>query len=140
MWAKPALPHAPKTFRPSWLQSRAELPRFDRHQPEHRGSARERGYTTQWDKARKGWFARNPLCVCCKANGAVNVAAVLDHIEPHKGDMVKFWKTGNWQGLCEWCDKNLKRSIENDWLKGKASAPELSLDRVVAGWVHPAQR
>lgn len=136
----PLLPHAPKTFRPSWLQSRAELPRFEKHQPERRGSARERGYTSQWEKARKGWFAKDPLCVCCHAHGAVHVATVLDHVEPHKGDMAKFWNSNNWQGLCEWCDKNLKRSIENDFLKGRLQASDLNLNRIVPGWVHPGDR
>lgn len=134
------MPFAPKTFRPSWLQSRAELPRFEKNQTERRSSARERGYDTRWDKARKAWFAREPLCICCRANGAVNEAIVLDHIVPHKGDMAKFWSSENWQGLCEWCDKNLKRSIENDWLKGRTPLSDLKLDRVVPGWVHPRQR
>lgn len=134
------MPHAPKTFRPSWLQSHSELPRYARHQPERRGSARERGYDTRWDKARKAWLARDPLCVCCHANGALNEATVLDHIEPHKGDMGKFWSSSNWQGLCEWCDKNLKRSIENDWLRGRTAAADLKLDRIVSGWVHPRLR
>lgn len=70
----------------------------------------------------------------------MNPASVLDHIEPHKRDMVKFWDTNNWQGLCEWCDKNLKRTIENDWLKGRAPSAELNLARVVPGWVHPGDR
>lgn len=54
--------------------------------------------------------------------------------------MAKFWNSSNWQGVCEWCDKNLKRSIENDWLKGRALTAELNLARVVPGWVHPGDR
>lgn len=54
--------------------------------------------------------------------------------------MAKFWNSKNWQGLCEWCDKNLKRSIENDWIKGRLPASDLNLNRIVAGWVHPGDR
>ena len=67
----------------------------------------------------------------------MNPATVLDHIEPHKGDMTRFWDSTNWQGLCEWCDKNLKRSIENSWLRGETAKSSLRLDRIVVGWLHP---
>jgi 5-methylcytosine-specific restriction protein A len=67
---------------------------------ENRGSARERGYNTRWDKARKTYLARNPLCVMCKREGRVTPATVVDHIKPHKGDQQLFWDTDNWQSLC----------------------------------------
>lgn len=134
------MPRAPETFRPHWVAKRASLPRFKQHQHERRGSARERGYDTRWQKARAAWLAVHPLCVCCRANGIAHPASVLDHIEPHKGDRQKFWDSTNWQGLCEWCDKNLKRSIENDWLRGRAPAADLRLNRGATGWLHPAER
>jgi 5-methylcytosine-specific restriction protein A len=31
------------------------------------------------------------------------VATVVDHIQPHKGDYVKFWDVLNWQPLCRAC-------------------------------------
>ena len=30
-------------------------------------------------------------------------AVVVDHIEPHRGDKIKFWDRGNWQPLCKDC-------------------------------------
>jgi 5-methylcytosine-specific restriction protein A len=33
----------------------------------------------------------------------VKAATDLDHIVPHKGDMVLFWSPGNWQSLCHAC-------------------------------------
>lgn len=27
-------------------------------------------------------------------------ATEVDHIKPHRGDMVLFWDESNWQGLC----------------------------------------
>ena len=65
-----------------------------------RGSARRRGYTVAWQKARAAYLAQNPLCVFCERQGLVTAAAVVDHIEPHHGDPQKFWNTDNWQPLC----------------------------------------
>lgn len=67
-------------------------------------------------------------------------AQVLDHIVPHKGDKTLFWDSANWQGLCEWCDKNIKRSVENAWLAGQGSMDLLSLNRKIPGWRHPRAR
>jgi 5-methylcytosine-specific restriction enzyme A len=67
---------------------------------ERRGSARERGYDSQWDKARRTYLTRHPLCVQCEKEGRVVVAVVVDHVVPHKGDQRLFWDTANWQALC----------------------------------------
>lgn len=40
----------------------------------------------------------NPYCTKCD-----DIATVVDHIIPHKGDMVLFWNTGNWQSMCKRC-------------------------------------
>lgn len=68
---------------------------------EPRPSARERGYTGRWEKARATYLAHNPLCVMCKRDGKVVPATVVDHIKPHKGDQALFWDTTNWQPLCK---------------------------------------
>jgi 5-methylcytosine-specific restriction protein A len=65
-----------------------------------RGPARERGYNTRWDKARKTFLMRSPLCVMCQKEGRVTPARVVDYIIPHKGDTALLWDTSNWQGLC----------------------------------------
>lgn len=67
---------------------------------EPRPSARERGYDSRWDKARKTYLAHNPLCVMCKREGRVTPANVVDHIVPHKGSQELFWNADNWQSLC----------------------------------------
>jgi 5-methylcytosine-specific restriction protein A len=65
-----------------------------------RGSQRERGYTRRWEKARLGFLREYPLCVHCEAQGFVTAATDVDHKIPHRGDMVLFWDTANWQPLC----------------------------------------
>ena len=66
---------------------------------ESRGSARERGYTTRWEKARKTYLMSHPLCVMCAKDGRTTAATVVDHIIPHKGDQQLFWDTDNWQTM-----------------------------------------
>ncbi|MCB5173657.1 HNH endonuclease [Microvirga lenta] len=73
----------------------------NRDSDRRRGSARERGYNTRWDKARKIYLQHNPLCVMCQKEGRVTPATVVDHIKPHKGDTALFWDIeDNWQSLC----------------------------------------
>jgi 5-methylcytosine-specific restriction protein A len=36
----------------------------------------------------------------CERLGIVKAAEHVDHIEPHDGDLEKFWNQDNWQGLC----------------------------------------
>ncbi|MGI8980540.1 MAG: HNH endonuclease [Pirellulaceae bacterium] len=72
-------------------------------QKETRPDFRRRGYTHQWDKARVVFLGHNPLCVHCKAEDKLTPATCVDHIVPHRGDMVKFWDVTNWQPLCRSC-------------------------------------
>lgn len=66
-----------------------------------RESAHSRGYGHRWREARKGYLRKHPLCVMCGREGVVKAATVVDHIQPHKGDMRLFWDKNNWQPLCE---------------------------------------
>lgn len=56
-----------------------------------------------WRKASKSWLARHPLCVECESLGVVTAAREVDHITPHRGDLVLFWSRSNWQSLCKSC-------------------------------------
>ncbi len=76
---------------------------FDRKRP----TARERGYDSKWDQARKAFLGSHPTCVMCGDD-----AKVVDHIKPHRGDMKLFWSRSNWQPLCTRCHVGRKQSIE----------------------------
>ena len=43
----------------------------------------------------------HPLCVMCQGEGRLTAATVVDHVKPHRGDLVLFWDRANWQGLCK---------------------------------------
>lgn len=75
-------------------------------------SSTARGYGYKWQKAREAYLAKYPLCAECQRLGLVTVATDLDHIVPHKGDMVLFWDRSNWQGLCHPCHST-KTSTED---------------------------
>lgn len=58
-------------------------------------------YTYQWKKSRKLFLQLHPLCVYCNREGMTTPATVVDHIQPHKGNLTLFWDTNNWQALCK---------------------------------------
>ena len=99
---------------------------------EHRGSARERGYDTRWDAARATFSRRNPWCLGCKAVGNLVATEVVDHVEPHKGDQVKFWNTTMWQPACRWCHDVIKRTLEQMFTRGEIAVSELWLNSKTA--------
>lgn len=56
-----------------------------------------------WRRTRALYLSSHPLCVECIKRGRVTPSAVVDHIEPHKGDLVKFWDVNNLQSMCKRC-------------------------------------
>lgn len=77
--------------------------RFDQTRP----NARQRGYSTAWDKAREGFLKSHPRCAMCG-----QPATVVDHKTPHRGDKKLFWDKTNWQPLCTSCHSSRKQSQE----------------------------
>ncbi len=92
------MPTRPPHLRPLGQRSKRER---DKEADQRRGSARERGYDSRWDKARRTFLTGHPLCVMCERDGRVTPATVVDHITPHRGDHALFWDQANWQPLCK---------------------------------------
>ena len=79
-------------------EAATRLARSDR---KRRGTARQRGYDTLWQKVRDQHLLTQPLCVSCKADGLTVVAQDVDHIVPFKGvDDPRRLDSGNLQSLC----------------------------------------
>jgi 5-methylcytosine-specific restriction protein A len=72
---------------------------------EQRGTANERGYNYAWQKARLAYLREHPLCRSCfgASPQIIRAAEIVDHIVPHRGDLVLFWDQANWQALCPAC-------------------------------------
>ncbi len=98
-----------------------------------RGSARQRGYTAAWDKARKAFLAEHPLCAFCERDGVVMAATVVDHIEQHHGDHKLFWNPENWQALCKRHHDSTKQRLERSRPRGGGQKSTI----LIAGPVGP---
>lgn len=73
-------------------------------------------WTQRWRTLRALQLRHYPVCAMCKQQGRVTAGAVADHVEPHKGDPVKFF-TGRLQTLCVNCHSSVKAREE---ARGKA--------------------
>jgi len=45
---------------------------------------------SQWHRRARFQLQREPLCALCLSEGRVVAARIADHIEPHRGDPIKF--------------------------------------------------
>lgn len=73
-------------------------------QGETKKSEWKRHYNSErWRSSRLRFLEHNPLCVSCQSAGKVTPAGVVDHIQPHRGNLDLFWDQGNWQALCKKC-------------------------------------
>jgi 5-methylcytosine-specific restriction enzyme A len=80
--------------------------------------------TARWARIRKHQLLAHPLCHFCLEN----------HVEPHQGDVNKFW-LGPFRSLCKRCHDSAKKFAE-----ARGYRPDIGLD----GWPldpnHPVYR
>lgn len=62
----------------------------------------------RWRAKRAAQLQKEPLCRYCQEQGRITAADVADHIEPHRGDLAKFWR-GALQSLCHECHSSRKQ-------------------------------
>ena len=74
-------------------------------------------YGRRWRKARLLYLPIPPLGVYCERDGQTRSATVVDHVEPHRGDLTLFWDERNWQALCQVHHDSTKQRMEKS---GKA--------------------
>ena len=80
--------------------------------------------TARWARLRRHQLLTHPLCAFCAERGLVVPATICDHVEPHHGDINKFW-LGRLQSLCKPCHDGTKKLIEQ-----RGYRPDIGLD----GW------
>lgn len=76
----------------------AQHPYPDAHDPE----SQKLYNTRRWKRIRARQLAKEPWCTACLEAGIFTVATECDHIVPHRGDPVKFYR-GPLQSLCHYC-------------------------------------
>ena len=71
-------------------------------------------YGRSWRKIRAEFLSRNPCCALCLAQGRVEPATVVDHVQPWRSmeSPAAFWDRANWQPLCTSCHSGTKQSLE----------------------------
>ncbi len=89
-----------------------------REYEQKRGSSAHRGYGQKWREASDDWLIEHPWCVGCNA-----LAAEVDHIIPHKGDMKLFWDLSNWQSLCKPCHSRKTATEDGRWQPAHTANP-----------------
>jgi len=67
--------------------------------------------TKDWYRIRGRQLRDHPFCRMCADTGIVTPATVCDHVEPHRGDRVKFFG-GPFQSLCKPHHDTTKRRQE----------------------------
>lgn len=77
-----------------------------------RPNAYERGYSSRWQKARKRFLEKHPFCAECESAGKLTLAAVVDHIKPHRRERALLWDENNWQPLCKKCHDRKTRTLD----------------------------
>ena len=80
--------------------------------------------TARWVRLRAAQLNTEPLCRMCFAADRIEGATVCDHVEPHRGDPVKFWD-GPFQSLCQTCHNVAKQRDERGGVYQKSAAPPL---------------
>jgi 5-methylcytosine-specific restriction endonuclease McrA len=68
--------------------------------------------TKTWKHERRAFLQSNPLCKRCQARGQIVAAAVVNHIQPHKGDWSLFSDPNNWEPLCAPCHDGPTQAAE----------------------------
>jgi len=70
-------------------------------QEKERPTSTQRGYSYKWRKYARLFLSDHPLCV--NFEDCHRVAALVDHIIPHRGNEALFWKYSNLQPMCKQC-------------------------------------
>ena len=73
--------------------------------------------SSRWQRLRKQFLMKHPLCVECKKRDRVTPATVVDHVIPHKGNEELFWSQENWQPLCKSCHDRKTAKEDGRWRK-----------------------
>ena len=68
-------------------------------------------YGRRWKRRAKIFRQSHPLCFVCEKEGKIVAAECVDHVDPHRLDVNKFWM-GKLRALCAHHHSQLKQKLE----------------------------
>tara|TARA_R110000787_G_scaffold3148_4_gene12640 strand:- start:34980 stop:35450 length:471 start_codon:yes stop_codon:yes gene_type:complete len=87
-------------------------------------SSTARGYGSRWQRARKGFLAKHPLCAMSATEGRLVAAEVVDHWYPHRGLKWLFWMRPLWVPMTKAWHDEAKQRLE---ARGEGALDELGM-------------
>lgn len=114
------MPMMPPTLRGPGQPTRQEA---KRESDKRRGSARDRGYDSRWDKASASHRRAHPLCEYCGLVDQVTAATLIDHLYPHRQYDGVFWRKEWWVSSCDDCHNGYKQALER---RGRLALDDLA--------------
>jgi len=97
-----------------------------------RPNSSQRGYDYAWQKFRKSYLQRNPLCLFCKEKGFLISANEVDHIKPLAEHPELKFVNENLRPLCKSCHS--KRTWYEQSLGAKYAKKEKSNGTEISKW------
>lgn len=91
-----------------------------------RGSARQRGYTKQYERTREQVLGRNPVCAVCLVEGRVTVATITHHIVPLSEGGSN--RADNLLPVCKDCHDRLHSARGQELLRRALEARQMARD------------
>lgn len=89
---------------PQFATKEGRCPGHQRSKERTNSAAWHHLYDASWQRYRRAYLAEHPLCVVCRRDRQDLIpATVVDHIEPHEGDLELFWDPANHQATCKPC-------------------------------------
>lgn len=68
-----------------------------------RGSSSERGYDADWQRFRRYFLSRHPLCSDCQSEGRLSTANEVHHVEKVADNPARRLDSTNCMALCKPC-------------------------------------
>ena len=94
------MPIKPLTHKPIKVKYKRHTVTADYESKTRKDFTNASGYGYKWRLASRAHLKANPLCVECEKSGRAVLAVVVDHRQPHRGDMALFWDKPQWDSLC----------------------------------------
>jgi len=105
------MPSMPPLHRPKGQQTRRDADRAFDHRRLADSETRRLYKLKRWAVIRDEQLGLEPFCRKCTERGEATPATICDHVEPHGGDVDKFW-AGPFQSLCDYDHNKVKQAEE----------------------------